>query len=84
MAYRRFVGDFVLKAVGLCGTYNLKFHLLVFFHIQKFNFTANADLVKVNLVLHNYFCILKKLLKSLDPGLQILQLILILLKTCIR
>ena len=47
------VGDLILKAVCLCGTNELEFHLLVEIDIVNLYDTSDVDLVKVYLVLNN-------------------------------
>ena len=55
---RRFIGDFSLKAVCFCGTYDFQFDVFFKFKIVYFYFTSNADLVEVNFILYYNFCVL--------------------------
>ena len=58
MSDRGLIGDLVLKAVCLCGTNELEFHLLIEINIVNFYDTSNIDLIKVYLVLNDNLCIL--------------------------
>ena len=58
MAYGSLIGDLVLKAVGLCGAYDEKFHLLIILYIQKLYLASDIDLINIDLVLYYYLCVL--------------------------
>ena len=75
LTYRRLVGDLTLKAVSLCGTYDLQLHVFIKLIIMNLNLAAYADSVKINFVLYYNLGILEDLLDLLDTCLDISLLV---------
>ena len=81
--YRRLIGDLSLKAVSLCGTYDLQLHIFLKFIIMNLNLAAYADSVKIDFVLYYNLSVLEDLLDLLDTCLDISLLILCCIVLCV-
>ena len=81
--YRRLIGDLSLKAVSLCGTYDLQLHIFLKFIIMNLNLAAYADSVKIDFVLYYNLSVLEDLLDLLDTYLDISLLILCCIVLCV-
>ena len=74
-SYRRLIGDLSLKAVSLCGTYDLELDFFVILQIQYVYFTSDIDLIGIYFVLNNNLCIFKDFFDLFNSCLDVTLLI---------